>query len=144
MDETIPQLSVDRVREVLETRGVPFVTSTRDEGADTGFVAGGHHFWIGLSGVDHEIMTVTGQAGVIISMDFLPAVRAFISEWHADNHWPKCLYSISDGGDLTFITEVNANWRAGATDGQIDDLIQIAVAKSLEAYRTLREELGLK
>lgn len=132
-------LSVARVRRVLATRKIDYVTA---ESGDTGLENGNETIWIAVGGPAHGVLTVHGDWPGSLPIDRVDDVRAFIADWHRHHYWPTAHFGIADDGAVSVAGHTAYDFEAGVADRQLDDAMAMSIAKLRELFRELSRQLA--
>ena len=88
-------------------------------------------------------MQVTARMAEEVPAEREDELASVIEDWHRDRIWPKAFYAPSEAGPLRIMTEVNVDYEHGATDAQLLQHVNCAIATSLSLFDHIRETLGI-
>lgn len=135
-----PALTQERLKGLLDSREWSWFV---DNEGDLGGIWDGNTFYFMLHGDEGSILHISGVLNRRISMDRLDEVRDFIRQWHHDRLWPKVAHRVTDTGELRIQAENTVDWRVGASDPQLLQQIDCALATASGFFEALIERLGL-
>lgn len=140
LEQNPTPIAQDRVKALFDARGWHWFV---DNEGDLGGMWNLHTFYFRFLGPERDIFQVYGVLNRDISIDRLEEVRAFLMDWHLKKFWPKCEYRISDEGEVRVRAENSVHWEHGATDSQLMQQIDCAIATTTDCFNELIERLGL-
>ena len=114
--DSVRPISKERIEKIFDGQGWYY---GRDDDDDVCGRWDGAPFFFLFMGQDQEILQVT------------------------DRIWPKAFYAPSEAGPLRIMTEVNVDYEHGATDAQLLQHVNCAIATSLSLFDHIRETLGI-
>lgn len=121
-DPAVPvPVTVDRIRAFCEARGYTYFT---DNEGDVGGIWRGRLFFFFLLGDDAEVLQVRGHWHREFAIERLPEVLEVCNTWHAEKIWPVVYARVRDNGRVTVTAEVTTDVSCGATDAQLELMLQ--------------------
>ena len=119
---TVPTpVTLDRLRRWCEGRGYTYFI---DSEGDLGGLWRGRMFFFFLLGPDREVLQVRGHWNRELAIERLPEALELCNTWHVERIWPTCYARVRDNGRVHVSSEVTADVAHGATDAQLDLLLQ--------------------
>ena len=95
-----------------------------DSEGDLGGLWRGRMFFFFLLGPDREVLQVRGHWNREFAIERLPEALELCNAWHVERIWPTCYARVRDNGRVHVSSEVTADVAHGATDAQLDLLLQ--------------------
>jgi hypothetical protein len=143
-DPAVPTpVTVDRVKAWCRRRGYTYFV---DSEGDLGGLWRGRLFYFFLLGPSSDLIQVRGHWNREFAIERLPEVLELCNTWHVERIWPTCYARVRDNGMVTVTAEVTADVGPGATDDQLDLLLQCGIGTSTvffdELDRTYRDPAG--
>ncbi|WP_435735638.1 YbjN domain-containing protein [Cellulosimicrobium sp. PMB13] len=136
-DDRAPSpLAIARVVEWITDSGYSYFV---DSDGDVGGLWHGRLFYFLLFGNHDEILQVRGQWNRDLAIERLEEVLEFCNEWNADRIWPKTYTRVRDNGMIQVFTEVTVDLEHGATDDQLDQLLQCGLSTGSMFFDALDE-----
>jgi hypothetical protein len=126
-------LSLARLQAVLDAQGVHYKV---DEDGDLGGIWDGHVFFFFRVGSEESILQIRGRWDRKVGLEHLADLAAETNKWNVERLWPKA-YVRTEGDVVGVYGEVSVEYRAGASDEQIDLQFQIAVSTTLDLFEEL-------
>lgn len=136
-DPAVPApVSVDRIRAFCEARDYTYFT---DSEGDVGGIWRGRLFFFFLLGDDQEVLQVRGHWNREFAIERLPEVLELCNAWHTEKIWPVGYARVRDNGRVTVTAEVTADVSCGATDAQLELLLQCGLGTGTVFFDHLDE-----
>lgn len=101
-----------------------------DNDGDVGGLWRGRLFYFFLFGERSEILQVRGQWNREFAIERLTDVLEVCNEWNAERIWPKAYVRVRDDGMVHVTCEVATDLEHGATDAQLDQLLQCGLGSA--------------
>ena len=128
-------LSTQRVGDDLSRRGYRFRID--DDGDVTG-TWDGNRFWFLLLGEHDEILQVRGRWAGALPPGARLAVLQAANDWNRERIWPK-VYTREESLGLALYAEVSVDFEHGATEDQLDQLLQCGLTTGSMFFEHLDE-----
>lgn len=138
--DSVRPISKERIEKIFDGQGWYY---GRDDDDDVCGRWDGAPFFFLFMGQDHEILQVTARVAEEVPAEREDELASVIEDWHRDRIWPKAFYAPSEAGPLRIMTEVNVDYEHGATDAQLLQHVNCAIATSLSLFDHIRETLGI-
>lgn len=129
-------LAMARVVEWITDNGYNYFV---DSDGDIGGLWHGRLFYFLLFGPQDEILQVRGQWNRDVAIERLEEVLELCNEWNADRIWPKTYTRVRDNGMVQVFTEVTVDLEHGASDVQLDQLLQCGLGTGSMFFDALDE-----
>ncbi|MBD5788130.1 YbjN domain-containing protein [Cellulosimicrobium terreum] len=129
-------LALARVVEWITDSGYSYFV---DSDGDVGGLWHGRLFYFLMFGGHDEILQVRGQWNRDLAIERLEEILEFCNEWNADRIWPKTYTRVRDNGMVQVFTEVTVDLEHGATDDQLDQLLQCGLSTGSMFFDALDE-----
>lgn len=136
-DPAVPaRVTVDRIRAFCEAREYTYFT---DNDGDVGGIWRGRLFFFFLLGDDEEVLQVRGHWNREFAIERLPEVLELCNAWHSEKIWPVGYARVRDNGRVTVTAEVTTDVSRGATDAQLELLLQCGLGTGTVFFDHLDE-----
>ncbi|WP_166987993.1 YbjN domain-containing protein [Canibacter zhoujuaniae] len=89
-----------------------------------------------------NILQITAFARESVDPARRDELEAFIDDWHRERHWPKLIYEDTEDGDLLLRALFAHDFHAGATDAQLDLLVNCALTTIAYALDAAAEQFS--
>lgn len=110
-----------------------------DDDGDIGGLWKGRLFFFFLLGEKKEILQVRGQWHREIALERLQEVLDACEEWNAERIWPKAYARVRDNGMVNVVAETSTDLEHGATDKQLDQLLQCGLSSANRFFDAIDE-----
>jgi hypothetical protein len=132
-DVVLP-LTRSRVAAMLEELDYPLF---QDRNGDLGAMWAQAVFHIYLLGPDESVLQVRGSWHRRLALERLGEVLTLVDGWNREFVGPKCYVRVLDDGRLSVVAEVSTPLGGGASDHQLERLIQRGVGQGMRMMRDL-------
>ena len=127
-DPAVPRpVSADRIRDFCERHGYAYFT---DSQGDVGGIWRGRLFFFFLLGEGEEVLQIRGHWNREFAIERLGEVLDLCNSWHVEKIWPVTYARVRDNGRVTVTAEVTTDVSCGATDDQLELMLQCGLGTS--------------
>ncbi|WP_242496266.1 YbjN domain-containing protein [Xylanimonas protaetiae] len=130
-------LSRDRIVAWLERSGFAYFV---DNDGDVGGLWHGRLFSFLVLGDHDEVLQVRAQWHREATIERLEELLETCNAWNADHIWPKAYTRVRDDGSVVVCADTPVDIEPGATDDQLDQLLQCGLTTATLFFDSLDEE----
>lgn len=110
-----------------------------DSDGDVGGLWHGWLFYFLALGDHGEVLQVRGQWHRVLTIERLEEILEVCNEWNAERIWPKAYVRVRDDGAVVVCADVTVDVEHGATDDQLDQLLQCGLTTGSMFFEHLDE-----
>jgi Putative bacterial sensory transduction regulator len=129
-------LTRERVTSWLDDCGFAYFI---DSDGDVGGLWHGWLFYFLVLGERGEVLQVRGQWHRDLTIERLEEILEICNDWNADRIWPKTYVRVRDDGTVVVCADVTVDLEHGATDDQLDQLLQCGLTTGSMFFEHLDE-----
>lgn len=143
-----PMLPDDPIRPICQERLIFLFDekgwkSRVDDDGDLGGMWDGHMFFFRLAGEEKEILSIFSFMRGTYPRELRSDLLGHIEDWHRSKLWPKGYFQDAPGDRLQVMAEVNVDYEHGATDAQLLQNLQCALATTLDFFESINDRFGV-
>ena len=117
------------ITDVLDAREFQYF---EDADGDIGGNFQGNLIYFFRIGQQQEVLQVRTMVQHLFGMDDVARLYEFCNAWNHDQLFPKAYVHTNDDGTVIVVGEVIADWEKGVTPEQLDQVLIVAIATSVQ------------
>jgi hypothetical protein len=135
--DVVHPVTCARIKSWLDGHHFTYFTDTD---GDLGGLWHGRLFYFLILGANHEVLQVRGQWHREASIERLEQLLELCNAWNTERIWPKTYVRVRDDGEVIVCADTTVDLEHGASDAQLDQLLQCGLATGTAFFAHLDAE----